>query len=354
MSEPVVDVVIPVHSDTRPIARATASVLSTATLSTRVSVVCHNIATERIATALGDWNHDPRVRLLDLRDGIRSPAGPINAGLEAATAEFTSILGSDDEYEPRAIDSWVAVARRDRADVVIPPLRTAPGAVTRSPPTRPFRTRNLDGVRDRLAYRTVQLGLVSRRFGGIRMTEGLRTGEDVIQGASLWYSDARISLVRNSPGYLIHEDDPANRTSSSPKPAAESLLFLDAVLAPQFVRGLTASQRQSFAIKILRTHIMDVLGASLRGGPTQADLAALSDGVRRVVELAPSALGVLSRREAAIVRELLGAAEPTRLAAEHAILTDYRRAANVLPASARQLFHREAPLRFLAGIALMR
>jgi Glycosyl transferase family 2 len=353
--DPIVDVIIPVHTDRRPIARATASVLTTASIDTRVSVVCHNVAPEQIAAALGSWATDTRVRLLHLADGIPSPAGPINAGLDAASGEFTAILGSDDEYEPGAIDAWVAVARRDSADVVIPPLRDSPGAATKSPPTRPFRTRGLDGVRDRLAYRTVQLGLVSRRrFGDIRMTEGLRTGEDVIQGASLWYSDARISVARGGPGYLIHQDVPADRTSTSVKPASESLLFLDAVLAPDFVSTLTFAQRESFAVKLLRTHVMDILGASLGAGMLRADLTSLSDAVRRILDLSPTAAGILSRRESRITTYLLGDADATLLAAELAVLTDYRRPANLLPASKRRLLHREAMPRFLAAFALMR
>ncbi|CAN5344154.1 hypothetical protein BH11ACT3_BH11ACT3_06770 [soil metagenome] len=355
MTEPVVDVVIPIHTDRRPIARAAGSVLATATATTRVTVVCHNFDPERIYTALGAWSGDPRVRLLHVADGIASPAGPINAGLDAATGEFTALLGSDDEYEPGAIDAWVAVARRDDAEVVIPPLRAVPASGTRSPPTRPFRTRRLNGVRDRLSYRTVQLGLVSReRFGGLRMTEGLRSGEDVIQGASIWYSDARISLVPRAPGYLIHQDDPANRVSSAVKPAAESLLFLDAVLAPNFVAGLTPEQRESFAVKLLRTHILDILAASLGAGAPPADLVAVAEGVRRIEAVAPTAAGILSRREARILYELLGAADVGRLSADLAIHTDYRRAANVLPAKGRRLFHREAPLRFLAATAFMR
>lgn len=355
MTQPTVDVVIPVHSGQRPIARATASILATATIETRVSVVCHNVATEEIAAALGHWADNHRVRLLHLNDGIMSAAGPLNVGLDAATGEFTAILGSDDEYEPGAINAWVSVARRDDADVVIPPLRKARGTTTLSPPVRPFRRRKLDGVRDRLSYRTAQLGLVSRRrFGHVRMTEGLRTGEDVIQGATLWYSDARISLARGRPGYIIHEDDPANRVSSSAKPAAESLLFLDAVLAREFVVTLTEAQREAFAVKLLRTHIMDILGASLRSGAPAADLAELAEGVRRIVALAPSAIGILSRREARIIRELATAGEPSLLAAQHAVLTDFRRVGNILPSSGLQLFHREAPPRFLAAIALMR
>lgn len=355
MTHPIVDVIIPVHTERRPISRATASVLTTATVDTRVNIVCHNVAPERIGAALGDWIMDPRVRLLHVEDSTQSPAGPINAGLDVATGEFTTLLGSDDEYEPGAIDAWVAIARRDGADVVIPPLRTSPGAATRSPPTRPFRTRRLDGVRDRLAYRTVQLGLVSReRFADTRMTSGLRTGEDVIQGASIWYSTANISLAKGAPGYLIHEGDPESRTSSSVKPAEDSLMFLDAVLDPEFVSKLTPEQREAFAVKLLRTHIMDILGASLAAGTPTADLAALSEGVQRIVAIAPKATSIMSLRESRILSELGSDANLELLSSEYRILTDYRRLSNLLPASLRNVFHREAMPRFLAAIAFMR
>jgi hypothetical protein len=359
VTEPVVDVVIPVHTDRRPIARATASVLTTATVETRVSVVCHNVEVGRIAAVLGDWASHPRVRLLPLVDGFPSPAGPINAGLDAATGEFTALLGSDDEYESGAIDAWVAVARRDRADLVIPPLRATPRGPTKSPPTRPGRTRRLDGVRDRLAYRTVQLGLARREiFGQVRMTPGLRSGEDVVQGATLWYSGTAISRLRRGPGYLIHDDDPEQRVSTTPKPAAESLLFLDTVLDRSFTDRLTPAQRESFAVKILRTHIMDVIGLSLRAGSPADDLVALRSAVTRVQLLAPTAVGILSRREATMLLAVLRTDDLSTLAGEHAAHTDYRRLAalpgNLIPSTLRHLLHREAPLRFLGATAFMR
>lgn len=351
MSEPRVDVIIPVHTDQRPIARAVASVLEGSNSDLRITVVCHNIASAPIADALRAWSTDPRIRLLEHHDGIPSPAGPINVGYTAATAEFTTLLDSDDEYEPGAIDAWLRAQGRDNADVVIQPLRHANGVSKRTPPTRPGRSRSLDGVRDRLAYRTRQHGLVRRtRFPDLAMTPGLRTGEDVIQGATLWYSNARISYAKSSPAYVIHSDHD-DRTSTSPKPAAESLLFLDAVLAPEFVSRLSAAQREAFAVKLLRTHVMDVLSAALRSGAQQTDLAALGEGVRRILDLAPTASGILSRRESRIVHDLLGSPDPARLAVEHAVHTDYRRPSNLVPASLGQLLHREAPLRFLAATA---
>ena len=351
---PRVDVIIPVHTAQRPIARAVGSVLRGTAADVSVLVVCHNVEPSEIATALGSWGDDSRVRLLVHRDDLPSPAGPINSGYAASTAEFTALLDSDDEYEPGAVDAWLAVQQRDNADVVIQPLRLASGRSARTPPTRPGRRRRLDGVRDRLAYRTRQHGLVRRQaFPDLRMTPGLRTGEDVIQGATLWYSSARISLATGSPAYVIHVDS-ADRTSTSTKPAAESLRFLDAVLSPAFASTLDAAQRESFAVKLLRTHIMDILAASLRAGGSAADLAALGDGVQRILALAPSAYDIVSRREARILRELMTTADPIRLATQHAIHLDYRRPSNLVPASWRRLLHREAPVRFLAAIALTR
>ncbi len=355
MTDPVVDVVIPVHTPQRPVARATASVLATATVETRVTVVCHNVAAAAISEALGSWAEDPRVRLVHLEDGLPSPAGPINAGLEAATGEFTALLGSDDEYEPGAIDAWLAVARRDNASLVIPPLRVTPGGASLSPPTRPFRSRKLDGVRDRLAYRSVQLGLAARsEFGHVRMTEGLRTGEDIIQGATLWYSGARISMARGGPGYLIHVDDAQGRTSAAPKPAAETFRFLDAVLAPEFVNTLSAGQCKSFGVKLLRSTVMDVLFGALDADSLDQDRAALRDAVLRILTMAPTAIHVVSRRDSRILRHLVDSSQGLDLAAESRRRTQFWRPTNLMPARLRYVLHREAPLRFLAALAFMR
>jgi hypothetical protein len=356
MSEPLVDVIVPVHTAQRPVARAADSVLEGTTADVRVTFVCHGVAPADIRTALGSRADDDRVRLLPFDDGIASPAGPINAGLDAATARFTALLGSDDVYERGAVDAWLAVQRRDDADVVIPRIRIDGGGRPRTPPTRPFRSRDLDGVRDRLAYRTVQLGLVSRpRFPHVRMTPGLRTGEDVVQGAALWYSGARISFARRAPGYVVDVggDD---RTTAGAKQVAVDFAFLDDVLDPARIDALDHAQRQAFAIKLLRTHVLDAVRSRVSAGALDGDeLAALRDVAARVATLSPSAVGVLSRRDARIL-VLLDAGEPGlfRLAREVGRRSELWRAGNLLPADLSRLAHREAPPRFLAAIALTR
>jgi hypothetical protein len=100
VQEPLVDHIIAVHNNRRPIARAVGSVLKHTSAPIRVSVVCHNTEQGEIRLILGELADDPRLRLLQLDDGIPSPSGPFNAGMDAATAPFTSIMGSDDELEP--------------------------------------------------------------------------------------------------------------------------------------------------------------------------------------------------------------------------------------------------------------
>lgn len=354
MTEPLVDVVVPVHTATRPVARAADSVLAGTRAPVRVTFVCHGVAPAQIHAALGSWAEDDRVRLLAFDDGITSPAGPINAGLDAATARFTALLGSDDVYERGAVDAWVEVQRRDGADVVIPRIRIEGGGRLRTPPTRPFRSRGLDGVRDRLAYRTVQLGLVAReRFSHVRMTPGLRTGEDVVQGAALWYSGARISYARHAPGYVVdvRGDD---RTTIGVKPVAVDFAFLDDVLDPARVARLSAAQRQSFAVKLLRTHVLDAVSSRVAAGALDAgEHAALRGVVQRIGDLSPGVAGVLSRRDARILGMVTAdEADLPGLGRETRRRFEFWRPGNVLPADLSRLAHREAPPRFLGAIAL--
>ena len=352
--EPTVDVIIAVHSAARPIRRAVSSVLDGTREPVRVSVVCHNIGVDEIRANLAEVADDPRVRLLHLADGIPSPAGPFNHGLDAATAPFTAMLDSDDTLERGAIDSWMTLQRRDNADAVIQRFAFATGSPVRTPPARPFRTARLDGTRDRLAYRTRQHGLVSReRFGDVRLTPGLRTGEDVEQGLRIWFSGASISFDRSGPGYLIHVDED-DRTSASSKPVAEDFAFLDAVVDAAWFHALGPRQRESIAVKLLRTHVLDAAESRLGvDGLSAVDLDALRVVVRRILDASPTAVGVLGRRDGRIV-QALAEGRADSIALDLARHRQYWRLGNVVAYAPWRTLAREAPLRFLAALALTR
>lgn len=80
---PLVQVVIATHRYERPIERAVASVVEGNTTNGAI-VVVHNIDPQPIRQRLEQFGS--RVQILTCTDGIPSPAGPLNTGLEAATA----------------------------------------------------------------------------------------------------------------------------------------------------------------------------------------------------------------------------------------------------------------------------
>src|SRR5699024_6796040 len=164
----------------RPIARAVRSVLDHNGQGTRLTVVCHNIDAAQIRSQ-GDAEHREQVRWLEHHDGKRRPAGPFNAGIEAATGEYVSLMGSYDTLQPGAVSSCYWLAQPTGAEPVIARLERGGRAVP-TPPTRPCRRTGLDGVKYRLCYRSAPLGLVSTATIarlGLRLDEAVATGDDV-------------------------------------------------------------------------------------------------------------------------------------------------------------------------------
>lgn len=303
MPHPDVDVIIPVHTPSRPIRRAAASVLANEA-DVRVTVVAHNTDPDGIADRLGDLAEHPAVRLLPLQDGIPSPAGPMNHGIAAAEAPYFSVLGSDDELDPGAIDSWLGIARSTGATTVIPRVRVEE-RLEPTPPTRRGRTRDLDPERDRLSYRCMPLGLIDRtRFPDLRFTPGLTSGEDLEFTAELWFTGSRIAYARTGPAYFGH-DDADDRVTRVLRPLAEDFAFLDIVAARPWYSTAPVSLRRAFGVKNLRVHLMDAVVARLDapGGieAYAADLLAIADRIER---MSPGATALLARADRKVLREL--------------------------------------------------
>lgn len=339
---PAVDVVIAAHDSRRRVDRAVSSALSSHAVA-RVFVICHNLSIDEMATALGPAADDERVQLVALDDGVRSPAGPFNAGLELCTSEFIAVMGSDDELTTGAIDAWRRTAADTGADVVIAPLRHAGGARVPTPPT--LRNRRLSGARDRLAYRTAPLGLFSRaRFGGLRFTSGLATGEDLAFTTRMWFSGASVVRHRGAGEYLIHDGE--DRVTFTPRPIDEDLRAVELLIADDRTRALPTIDRTALAAKLWRISIFGA--AHYRAGRwSPVDRAALSHLVFRLRDFAPEALGLLSRADAALIDAL---ADPEISDARVDECSARRRRflsiAALLPSRPARLLAREAPLRF--------
>ena len=343
-----VDVIVGVHSDTRPIERVTASALAAAATAS-VLVVAHNTDPAGIRARLGLLADDPRVRIVPLADGVRSPANAYNRGLDAAGAEYVSIVGSDDEFAPGALDAWLALARDADADVVIAPVVRSSGGIGTTPRPRPRRTRDLDGDRDRLFERSAPLGLVRRaRFEGLRLTPGLPRGEDQAYSLHLWFSGARVAFDPRTPPYIEH-DDQGDRVTRAAAPLAEDLAFLDAVEADPVFQRMSAVSRRAFAAKTLRVFVLDAIVARLcERGLDEATRAALAVVLPRIRSWAKHPTRLLSRRDRAILEAALAGAESAdrlrRLARRRG---GTRSAAAIIPAAPWLILHRHAPLRSL-------
>lgn len=302
MTGPLVDVGIAVHDPRRPVDRAVRSVLDGTRAPVRVTVVAHNTDPKAVAERLGELIVDARVRTLVLDDGIRSPAGPFNAALDAADAPFTSVMGSDDTLESGAIDSWLALAASRSSDVVVARLRHAGGAAVPTPPTRPGRTRGLDPVRDRLSYRSAPLGLVRReRFPTLRFAEGVPVGEDVSYVTDLWFSGAEIDYDRSGPAYLIHSDA-TERTTYSDRPVVQELAFLHRLFTQDDLLNRDLRARRAVAVKVTRIHVFGVIA----NRPddvwwTAEQRESLAETVRMIRRGAPGFERVLSRFDRAVI-----------------------------------------------------
>ncbi|MFK4729867.1 glycosyltransferase [Agromyces mediolanus] len=314
MSRPFVELVIACHDARRPIERAVASVFQDGDVRdlVRVTVVAHGVdpalLSERLAGVAGDW------RVLPFADGVRSAAGPYNHGLGQVEADYCGVMGSDDFLEPGAMRSWLAHVRTARPAAAIARIRLQGQAIMPNPLVRLGRRERLDAAKDRLFYRTAPLGLVEtaemQRLG-LRMTEGLRVGEDFEFGIRLWSLGRRVDFLGSSPCYVIGTDA-VERTTYGAMSLREWLAPVTGLLERGLPAELTPAHRRSLAIKLVRISVLG--GAQTRRTPADwlegdADVRYLADVLRRLIGLAPGVLSPFDRRDRRILDGLLS--EPT-------------------------------------------
>jgi hypothetical protein len=353
MPAPLVDLVIPVHSASRPVARAVASVVEGTAAPVRVSVVAHNIDPAVISANLGAHAAHPAVRLLALADGIASPAGPMNHGLDRAEAPCVSVMGSDDELAPGAIDSWLRLRAQTSATAIIARVDILGRGMDPYPPVRNGRrTRDLDARKDRLAYRSAPLGLVDRgRFGHVRFTEGLASGEDLAYSAEVWFT-GRTAYDRTGPAYLVH-DDAGDRVTFSPRSVAEDFAFLAAIETATWFTSLATAERRALAIKILRVHFFDAVLLRLRSpGGIAAHAADLGAIVARLEAIAPGVVALLARVDRRVIDAVTSdRPDPEQILALLGARWNYRSAGALMTRNPLLSLSRQAPLRTLyAGL----
>ncbi|WP_348788903.1 glycosyltransferase family A protein [Leifsonia sp. NPDC080035] len=351
---PTVDVLVPVHSVHRPVARLARSVLQTS-VPIRLVVVAHNVDPSQIEAALGEHRADPRVSVLAFEDGIPSPAGPLRHALERLESPFFMKIDSDDYLADGAIESWTRTQRAHDADIVIPTMRMV-GTPRNfpTPPRRPFRTR-LDPARDRLAYRTSTMGLIRSELAEKAIpTPGLGTAEDLIPGLRLWFSGGRIVAADARHPYMV-APDALDRVTEVAWPMEQELGFAAALPGESFWAGLDDAARIGIAAKLFRVQLVAALGREARSRLTAEDIRVARDAVRVFEELAPGFARVLSRDDARLLAELVSAdADPVALADLARRSRAHLSVGGLLTPRLGDVLRRDAPLRYLGASVLAR
>ncbi|WP_040165457.1 glycosyltransferase [Microbacterium gorillae] len=322
MSDPLIDVVIACHDPSRPIERAVRSVLAddTARSLARVTVIAHGLdATtfdQRLAGIAGDW------RVVPFADGARSAAGPFNHGLSLVETDYCAVMGSDDFLEPGAVAAWAEAVRERRPDMAIARIRIQGQAVMPNPLVRLGRHHDLDAERDRLFYRTAPLGLIrtaTMRELDLRMTEGVRVGEDFEFTVRLFTEGRRIDLLEGLPCYVIGTDA-RERTTEATMSLEDDLAAVVRLVSSPAVRALPSRWRRSLAIKLVRVSVIGKARARSAAGTWigDAEVAHVAGLLRSLIALAPGVLRPFNIQDRRVLDALLTEPTVSRLVRESA------------------------------------
>ena len=357
-SAPIVDVIIPIHDSKRPLERTLRSLLATGMSvgsEVLISVVCHNIPAAEISSKLPSELSE-LVNFLEFHDGLPSPAGPRAHAIEQTNGRYISFLDSDDTFDPQALKSWVTQADEHSLDAVIPPERHDTGKAIRTPPVRPFRTGNLDPVRDRLSYRTAPLGLIRRaaidqlglEFGG-----EVRNGSDQVFALKLWFGSASVRFARGQPGYVVG-GDADTRVTTQMQPLAAELKATRDLLRTAWFADLSTASRRAIAVKFVRLQLFG--GVERRLAANTWSVGSRIDAAEFLSTIEKVASGYQRSLSVADVRMCRAIASQTPTANEMSLLAKKRRAfghpSTVLTHDLRYLLLPDAPLRYMIATAL--
>lgn len=357
-AHPLVDIVIPVHSTSRPLARAVASAWLAARGAApgqcRVTVVAHHLTGDQVREMLPP-EHRAAVQVLECEDRGTTAAVPRNEALRRTTARYVSFLDSDDTLDPGAVTRWIGIAEHRGSDLVMPFQHHENDRVDITPITRPFRSARLDPVRDRLAYRSSAFGLVrvatARRLSAY-FDEDVRTGEDQSFVVALCTGVRRIDLAPGTPGYLVHTDADA-RVSRQPLPIRDEVAAaLDLALKPWFA-GVSAAFRTSFVLKYVRVNFFPAVERSVRSGQWGEGRAQATKSVAaELLGFAPHVADQLSRADRRVLSLLEGTAEEGELLAALEARRRFGTPAALLTEGPRWLLARQAPVRVAVASAV--
>lgn len=355
---PLVDVVIPVHSLSRPLGRAVDSAMvgiqPLPAGAYVITVVAHHLSTEQVRGMLTERQLE-HVRIVEAPAEGTTAAAPRTAGLAHTDAKYICFLDSDDSYQPGAVGRWVKIAERRHSDMVIPWLRHSNGRTDITPVIRPGRTSNLDPVADRLVYRASVFGLqrveTVRRLGA-EFDFGTSTGEDQAFVMRLYAGAARIDYAPGEPTYVMHADA-TDRVSQTPSPVRAQLEPSVRMLHKSWFEGAALELRRAFVVKVVRINVFEAVSAHVKAGTWSQDEAqGARDALSRLLDGVPGARGDFSRADLRVI-DLLLSEDPDEDRLNSALDARRRFASPgaILTAKPAHVLGRNAPLRFMGAAA---
>lgn len=229
-ARPKVTVAIAAYNAAPFLAASLASALGQTLADIEVIVVddCSSDDTVRVAQAIA--NDDGRLRVVQLATN-GGPAAARNAALELARGDWFAVLDSDDLYASDRLESLVAAAEANEADIVADNLLVFaddPGVPTRLHLPEPLvgrwigtddyfsQTRMFGGGLE-YGYLKPMIRLDRLRAHGLRYDERLRIGEDddlvarmLLQGMRYWLHPAPTYRYRRHSGSISYRLSSAN------------------------------------------------------------------------------------------------------------------------------------------------
>ncbi|MGX5670832.1 glycosyltransferase family 2 protein [Kocuria rhizophila] len=356
--DPLVEIVIPVHSTSRPIARAVSSALRASRGARpgqcRVTVVAHHVSADEVRAVLSAEQR-ATVTVIECEDRGSTAAVPRNEALRRTRARYISFLDSDDTLDAGAVTRWLGIAERRGSDLVIPFQHHTGHRVDITPILRPFRSSRLDPVKDRLGYRSSAFGLVRvatiHRLGA-RFDEHVRTGEDQAFVLALYAGAARIDYAPGSPGYLVHADAEV-RVSRQPLPIrAQVAAALDITHGPGAL-PVGSGLRASYILKYIRVNFFPSLEESLRAGQWGPQLEeAANRTAQEMLAFAPHVEQRLSHADVEVLRLLRDGAGGDDLLKALQARRRFAAPAALITSDPRWALDRQSPLRIAAASAV--
>lgn len=353
--QPLVDIVIPVHSTTRPLGRAVASALRASTGAApgqcRVTVVAHHLTAAQVSGMLSETQR-ALVQVVECEDRGVTAAVPRNEALRRTTARYVSFLDSDDTLDPGAVTRWLGIAERRGSDLVIPFQHHENGRSDITPVVRPWRAAVLDAAKDRLPYRSTAFGLVrvaTARAVGAGFHESVRTGEDQSFVMALYSGAHRLDYAPGYPGLLMHADA-QDRVSGQPLPVGDVAAATLDLLRSGWFPGTPEDLKTAYVLKFLRVNFFPALEQALIAGAWDREWqCAARSTYQELSGCTPAIRDLLSRADARVVELLLGGGEAPQLLDALAARRRFGTTAAVLTPRLTRLLGRHAPLRTMAA-----